>query len=278
MLVISVHPGLMATMGTCYNGVTNRPIAMLEKYLQDLGLSEKEAAIYLALLQVDNASVIDLSKKTGVNRSTTYVILDSLAKKGLVSETTIGKKTHYQAEPPERLETYVEKRKSEFDEQAKRLTDLIPQLKGIQRESGERPLVKYFEGIEGMKTSSEELFYNDMDEGGVIHMVYPKDALEEIFTEKEREKLRSMRTGKKIRSKVVYTSSSGARPSDQTGDRIQIDEKRFPISCDISVYKDRVRISILGKRLSSIFIHSSDVAETMRSLINLAFENQERNK
>ena len=32
-----------------------------KKFLQDIGLSEKEAAVYLSLLSVDSASVIELS-------------------------------------------------------------------------------------------------------------------------------------------------------------------------------------------------------------------------
>src|ERR1035437_7851585 len=119
---------------------------MLEKYLQEIGLNEKETAVYLALLQYDNASVLDVSTKTKINRSTTYTILESLAKKGLVSETTVGKKTHYQAEPPERLETFVERQKVILEEHSKRLKDIIPQIKSVQRESGEKPLVQYFEG------------------------------------------------------------------------------------------------------------------------------------
>src|SRR3989344_1564256 len=98
---------------------------MFEKYLQEIGLNEKEAALYLALLQVDAASVIDLSKKTKINRSTVYVVLEGLMKKGLVSETQIGKKVHYQAEAPERLETFVERQKAIFEELQKRLKDII---------------------------------------------------------------------------------------------------------------------------------------------------------
>ena len=118
---------------------------MLEKYLQDIGLNEKEAIVYLSLLAVDNSSVLDIAKKTGLNRSTTYVILESLSKKGLVSETNIGKKTHYQAEPPERLETYVERQKIILDENSRRLKDIIPQIKSVQRGGGEKPVVQYFE-------------------------------------------------------------------------------------------------------------------------------------
>ncbi len=88
---------------------------MLEKFLQDVGLNEKEAKVYLYLVAVDHASVLDIAKKTLIKRPTVYTTLQSLAKKGLASETTVGKKTHYQAEPPERLETYVERRKLELD-------------------------------------------------------------------------------------------------------------------------------------------------------------------
>ena len=54
---------------------------MLEKNLEELGLGDKEAAVYVALLAVDHASVLDLAKKTKIKRPTVYVALDSLEKK-----------------------------------------------------------------------------------------------------------------------------------------------------------------------------------------------------
>ena len=80
---------------------------MLEKYLEELGLSDKEAVVYLALLQFDNAAPSQIAEKTKLNRSTVYVVLESLEKKGLASETNVGKTVHYQAAAPERLETSV---------------------------------------------------------------------------------------------------------------------------------------------------------------------------
>ncbi len=245
---------------------------MLEKYLQSIGLSDKEAVVYLTLLQVENSSVLDLAKKTKLKRPTVYVILESLAKKGLVSETTVGKKTHYQAEPPERLETFVERQKLVLDENSKRLKDIIPEIKSIQRESGERPVVKYFEGREGIISSAEELLQDKTDTSQEMYLIYPKDALEEIFTDDERIKFRKMRLDKNIKSKVLYTSLKNDRPSDNTGDRIKIYQNKYPVSCDISIYSDKIRISILGKRLSSIFIRSKDFADTLRSLIDVVFD------
>jgi sugar-specific transcriptional regulator TrmB len=245
---------------------------MLEKYLQEIGLNEKEAIIYIALLAVDNYSVLDLSKKTKLNRSTAYVILESLAKKGLVTETTVGKKTHYQAEPPERLETYVEQRKILLDEQAKKLKDIIPQIKSVQRENGEKPIVKLFEGKEGILSLNADLYENN-DQGGVAYLIYSSDLLDSVFSKEERAKYKKIRLEKGVKTKVFYTSKDTDIPSDNTGDRVKIDSDKYPITCDISIYKDRVRIGILGKKLSGIFIKSQDLANTLRSIFDLANDN-----
>jgi len=244
---------------------------MLEKYLQDLGLSEKESAIYIMLIQVDDASVIDISKKTNINRTTVYVVLESLEKKGLISETTIGKKTHYQAESPERLETYVQRQKVTLDEQSKRLKDIIPQIKSIQKEVGTKPIVKLYEGKEGIISLNEDLYENN-DEGGTAYLIYSSDLLDSVFTKEDRAKYKGVRLKKGVKTKVFYNSINKDFPSDDTGERIKLDHNKYPITCDISIYKDRVRIGILGKKLSGIFIKSQDLADTLRSLFNLAFD------
>ena len=251
---------------------------MFEKYLQDLGFTSNEAAVYVSLLKVDGATALEISKKTKINRSTIYVTIESLAQKGLVSETTVGKKTQFTAESPERIKTYIERRKLELEEMEKRVEDVIPQMKSIMRDSGERPVVKYFEGRDGIISANDELFASIEKNAGITYLIYPKDMVEEIFTEKEREKYRSIRIAKNIKSKVLYTSSIGDRPSDTTGDRIKIDKDKYPVSCDISIYEDSVRISILGKHLSGIFIRSKDFADTLKSLFELAFDAEQKSK
>jgi len=245
---------------------------MLEKHLQDIGLSDKEVTIYLTLSQVENASVLDLAKKTNIKRPTVYVILESLSKKGLVSETTIGKKTHYQAEPAERLETFVERRKLALEEAGSLLKDLIPQIKSMSREAGEKPIVKYFEGKEGIVSASEEMFRNETGGNEPIYLVYPRDLLDQMFPVAERSKFKKIRLTKGVKSKVLYTYNEGEIASDEMGERVKLDGEKCPITCDIAIYKDKVRISVLGKRLSSIFIQSADVAETLKSLFNATFE------
>jgi len=248
---------------------------MLEKFLQEIGLNDKEAQVYLALLQVDNDSVLDLAKKTKINRTTIYPILDSLSKKGLISEVKIDKKVRFQAEPPERLETFVERQKVVLDERSSRLKDIIPQLKSVQREIGERPVVKFYEGKEGIISSLEDFFESE-DRGGTAYFLYSLDLNNEIVPPNERARYKKMRLDKGIKSKTVYSSTKSEYLSDNTGDRKKIDGNKYPIFCDISIYGDKVKITTLQKSLAAIVVRSKDFADTMISFIKLVSDSPDK--
>jgi sugar-specific transcriptional regulator TrmB len=247
---------------------------MLEKYLQDIGLNDKEAAIYLALLSYEDASVLELAEKTKIKRPTVYVILESLAKKGLVSETTVGKKTHYYAEPPERLETFLERKIINLEESKRVLKDIVPQLKSVSREHGEKPIVKYFEGKEGIFSAHQEFLSSINDNNEPMYTIYSNDLVEEVFSEADLGKFRQARAGKKLHIKSMYTSSKGERETDSTADRLRIDETKYPISCDITTYKDTVLVTVLGKRISAVMMKNKDIATTMKSLFSIVFDNK----
>ena len=244
---------------------------MIEKYLEEIGLSEKEAAVYIALLSFEKASVNDISVKSKIKRPTAYVILTSLQKKGLVSEVEVGKKAFYMAEPPEKLELFLSRRINSLEESKKSLERLIPELKSISREVGEKPVVRFFDGKEGVISSNDDVFAVK-HENEPVYVIYSRDLVKDVFSEKESEAMRSRRISLGIRSKAIYTSLEGERPSDNTGDRIKIDENKYPITSDITVYGDQVKIAVFGKRLSAISIRSSEFAETLKSLIRFVFD------
>jgi len=65
--------------------------ARLTNILKRIGLNEKEAKVYLTLLEVNESLPSSISRQSGVKRPTTYVILGQLQKKGLVSHVKKGK-------------------------------------------------------------------------------------------------------------------------------------------------------------------------------------------
>jgi len=240
---------------------------MFEKFLEEIGLSEKEAKIYLALLQVDSDSIHDIATKTKINRTTVYPVLESLGKKGLVSETQDGKKTLYQAAAPERLETYMERQKVVLQEQSARLKDILPQIKSIQRDQGERPIIKAFQGRDGAISAYTEFynFSNSIEKDG--HYIINSDLLAQVFTDEEMKIFREIRKNKKIKTTIIYNRKEGIKEFEKNKIAVRIDEKQYPVTCDIAIIDDNVVISTLGKNISSFLIKSKDIADTFTSLI-----------
>lgn len=241
---------------------------MLEKFLEEIGLSDKEAKVYLALIEVDDDSVLNLARRTGINRTTIYPILQTLVRKGLASETQTGVKTHYRAEPPERLESVLERRKIEIDEQVKRLADIVPQLRSQMR-GDSRPVVKYYEGKQGVLSALDDFFGDGPADGETMHMIYNRDLLEKRFTGDELERYKKVRLSTGLRTRAIY-SASRVLPSDEMSNRRRLPEG-VRIDAEIAVYRNRVRIITLGERVSSLLIEHPDIADTVRSVIDSYF-------
>lgn len=69
-------------------------VTIIEK-LQELGLSEYEARVYIALLRRHPATAYEAARSAGVPTSKVYQVLDRLSSKGLTLEITEQEKTRY---------------------------------------------------------------------------------------------------------------------------------------------------------------------------------------
>jgi len=118
--------------------------------LQKFGLTENQTRVYLAALELGDARATDIAKLGGVNRQTTYEVLDALTAMGLVNYYHSRRVRRYIAEPPTRLEQILETRKRE-------IAEVMPELKSLFGErGGHKPRVKYYRGIEEMKLLYED--------------------------------------------------------------------------------------------------------------------------
>src|SRR5476649_337526 len=108
-------------------------ITELAAKVQALGLSDKEAKVYVAALFLGPAPVQKIAEQAEVNRATAYVILSQLADLGLVSQSTEGKKTVFVAEGPEALTHLFDRQIEQVEERRKDLETLLPELQQNQR-------------------------------------------------------------------------------------------------------------------------------------------------
>lgn len=247
---------------------------MFEQELIAVGFNEKEAKVYLSSLELGQSTVQNIARKAAVNRATAYFIIDSLMQRGLMSSFHKGKKQYFVAADPERLLEIMDQEKENIEKKKENLNKLLPQLQSLNNKQKGKPVVKYYEGKEGIKAMLDEfLKYSGK---GTAHMAYSVDAINNFFQNKEVSSWRSKRAGKGIKTKSIYTFKDGARESTEDSQRRKVPFEKFPITCDISVYDDKVRLASLGDRLTGIIIEDKEIAQSLRSILNLAWEAAEK--
>ena len=114
----------------------------LAKNLQQLGLTENQAKVYISCLQLGVDTVLNIAKIAELKRPTVYLILDELENLGLVSKTKKASKSLFKAETPEKLVTDL-KIKTET------ANNLLPSLKAIYNLDPEKPNIKIADGVDG---------------------------------------------------------------------------------------------------------------------------------
>src|SRR3989338_9344999 len=125
-------------------------IIKIEKLLKSSGFLDKEVKIYLAILELGRGTVAQISRKAGINRTTGYVILDSLVSKGLVSISGREPKEEYRALSPANLLKYFSEKAAKQNKIAEEAKEILPELTSLYNE-GDRPRVYFYEGLTGLQ-------------------------------------------------------------------------------------------------------------------------------
>ena len=112
--------------------------------LKEIGLTERESRVYLALLELGKVTTGSIIKKSGVPNSKIYEILESLQNKGLVSYIIKGKVKYFQASEPKKILAL-------FKEKERKIQEMLPELEAKRRISEEAKSVEIFEGIKAMR-------------------------------------------------------------------------------------------------------------------------------
>lgn len=129
---------------------------METKNFEQLNLSAKETLVYLANLELGPSTVQRIAKKAGLPRSSTYLLIEELKEKGLVSQSKAGKKTTFIPSPPAKLVQLAEEQEEKSQKVVREVRSLLPQLKALHQKTPTKPSVRFYEGFEGIKTIFEE--------------------------------------------------------------------------------------------------------------------------
>lgn len=114
------------------------------KQLEKIGLNQKQANIYIAGLELGEATILQLANKSKIKRSTVYEQINSLLSIGLFKKTLRNKKIFYIANNPNVLKI-IQNERSEI------LSFLMPALNNISSNSKEKTDIYFYNDIEDIR-------------------------------------------------------------------------------------------------------------------------------
>jgi sugar-specific transcriptional regulator TrmB len=235
--------------------------------LETFGLSEKEANIYLAALEIGRATADQLSKHTKIARPTTYLQIKSLMEMGLMSTYEEGKKTYFAPEAPTALMRVLENRKEEIRTSENLLTSLLPILTQQFEGAGERPIVRFFPGKEGVTTLRNMALAVKSKKHSFI---YSYEGLSGLYTYEERKAYTEARISKGISVRsIVSTSEIDMVSGFPMTEILPVPANMLPIQTDILIWDDKLSIVLYKGTPFGALIESKEVAASFLATFDL---------
>jgi HTH-type transcriptional regulator, sugar sensing transcriptional regulator len=246
----------------------------LQKALLSLNFTEKEANVYLALLELGQGSVSEIARKANINRTYGYNILSILASKGLVNISGKEPKQEYAAESPDKIRELLKMEIAKNQEFLKQADAIIPQLKSIHSVKG-RPQVRFYEGKDGLKQVYEDtltshetiLAFASVED---VHQTLPDYFPGYYFR----------RADKGIPIRAIFPDSPEAEDlikynKIQKRETALVPPDKYSFSPEINIYDNKVMIASWKEKLG-ITIESGEIADAMKKIFELAWAEAKR--
>jgi sugar-specific transcriptional regulator TrmB len=132
---------------------------ILEKSLQELGLSNFQIQLYSLLIKKEDLNIMQLAKELGVYRLKVYDALEELKQFNLIQkESNYSRKIII--EPPSKIITLLKRKETELSTLNTNLSEYLPTLQNEYYSSRKQPIIKVYEG----KTQFINIFHQILEE------------------------------------------------------------------------------------------------------------------
>ena len=227
-----------------------------------IGLTEGEAKIYVALLELGPSSVGPIRKRTKISHSNIYEILERLINKGIVTVITSNTVKIFQAVSPRNLSLYLDKKEAELKEQRDILKRVLPRIKALQETHPKQEAMLYA-GLKGLRSAYEEL-YRERNAGNENLWIYVHN--EKYAEISDKFYLHTwLEIPKKIRSRGIVNESY--RPSKFAKEFQKKHEMRFvdfPIFSHGEVFGEKFMLVSWEDPIIAVLVHAKHVSEHFR--------------
>ncbi len=239
--------------------------------LINLGLNEKEAKIYLALLSLEKSTAYTVAVRSGLKKPTAYVVLNNLVAKGFVLKIPYKEKHIFMAKSPRECVALAREKLSTTEE-------MLPELLAIQKKSEEKASVSYYEKMDGIKEMYQKLLKNMRDKNKddrhfIAFYAHQKDTPQVL--QKYWLDLNEEYRDNRIKRKYITTKHPSIQKylEKETIRKFGIEmkalpEEKYSSNISIEIYDNFVQI-VSHRHIQGVLIENSDIADVMKQIFNL---------
>lgn len=155
----------------------------ITEILEHMGLSSKEVAVFLALARGGPMTAHGVARKSGVTRTHVYDIAEELVTRGLVTVLKGSGAKKYEAIDHQGLLAYLSRKESEVKALQKQVGEAASAFNALREHREQRTKIKFYEGVEGLRTVYLEIKADLSAQAGKKEMVtwWPTGALEKAI-------------------------------------------------------------------------------------------------
>ena len=235
----------------------------LTDILFQIGLNEREAKVYLALLELGETSVLQVGLRSGIERTYCYDLLESLIKKDLASVLEKNGRRRYLASEPGTLEQIAEKR-------LHTIRKALPELRAHYSASGLKPTVKFYEGKSAIASLYQELInvkqYDAITSPAALYGALGKEV--------DRFAAQVLKNSTRVRELVtaelgIPTYAQGFKKPTQ---EVRILPKTVQLSTDTLIYENKVVSIAYTPTLHAVVTESSEIVKTQKALFEYMWQ------
>jgi sugar-specific transcriptional regulator TrmB len=246
----------------------------IQVILKNFGLSEKEIAVYLALVELGPSSVRDISAKSKVNRGTSYDILKSLIGIGIVSYYNKESKQYFIAEPPEKLLSAIDQKKEDLNEVRGHIEQSLPLIKTLFEKQGGKPSVKLYEGAKGIKQILEDVLESTAQSSPKEYYLYSSSTAEDrknVYADMP--DFSKKRVAKEIKVKIISLGQGGQLAGLDERKQMPVNDSEIKSTHEI-IYAGKVAyISLDDKEQPvGVVIQNQAIYQTQKLLFEFNWE------
>jgi len=222
---------------------------------RQLGLTERETKVYLALLELGSSTAGPLTAKSGIPHTKVYETLARLNEKGLVSSITVSKTKHYEAASPKELLNILEERKRQF-------SDIIDELELKRKFAQTKQVATVHEGYAAFKALFNRISDELQKQDSYCAFAFKEDyrsIATPLFLRNFHRKLAE----KKVIDKAIasFEVKRDVLKAFEGNSNIQLRFVKKTMPVGMIIIKDKVIQLVWGDRPTAIEITSSQIHE-----------------